>query len=77
MPTDDGNSMAAVRLDPISISVREPAAPPVTLYEKRRKPMEIAKDIDRMLQLCVPDDEMDALALDHYTFLFPAYLHNV
>lgn len=69
--------MAAVRLDPISIVVHEPVAPLVTLYEKRRKPMETAMDIVRMLQLCVPDDEMDALALDHYTFLFPAYLHNV
>lgn len=39
--------------------------------------METATDIVRKLQLCVRDDEMDALALDHYTFLFPALLHNL
>ncbi len=69
--------MAAVQPDPISIVAHEPAVQPVMLCGTQQKPMETAMDIVRMLQLCVRDDEMDALALDHYTFLFPAYLHNM
>lgn len=77
MPSDDGNWTEAVRPDPISTVVHELVVPPVAWYEMQRKQMETATDIVRMLQLCVQGDEMDALALDHCTFLFPAYLQNV